>query len=284
MYTPPVPALSGNRGSQSRQLLLYFALAFGITWGIGGVCLFVPSFVTAFSRWPAATNPLFYAAVYAPTLSAGMVTAGSGGTAGLRELFSRLSPWRAGIAWYALVLIGIPAIGLVAGLAAGLAGAPQGCAANWLHLYPALVPALVVDPGPLGEELGWRGFALPRMLQRWTPLTATVILGVVWGLWHLPAFFIAGLPQTRWAIPALLAGTVSVSVVDTWIFLRTRGSVLLPLLVHLMMNHAFKSLCLSPPAAVIIGVVSAAAILLAGGLRARPTEVPAEAHLTGRKA
>ena len=112
------------------------------------------------------------------------------------------------------------------------------------------------------------------MLRRWTPLTATVILGLVWGLWHLPAFFIAGLPQTRWAIPALLTGTVSVSVLDTWIFLRTRGGVLVPLLVHLMMNHAFKSLCLSPSVAVFIGVVSAAAVLLAGGLRTRSLDEP----------
>jgi uncharacterized protein len=264
-----MPASAGHRGGESRQLLLYFALAFGITWGIGGVCLFVPSIVKAFSRWPAETNPLFYAAVYAPTLSAVVVTAVSGGTVGLRELLGRLSPWRAGIGWYVLVLIGYPAVGLLAGRAAGLAGAPQGCAANWPYLYPALVPALVVDPGPLGEELGWRGFALPRMLRRWTPITATVVLGVVWGLWHLPAFFIAGLPQARWAIPALLLGTVSVSVLDTWIFLRTRGGVLLPLLVHLMMNHAFKSLCLSPAVAVVIGVVSAAAVLLGGGLRPR---------------
>ena len=269
-----MPASAGNWGSESRQLLLYFALAFGITWGIGGVCLFVPSIVTTFSRWPAATNPLFYAAVYAPTLSAVMVTALSGGTAGLRRLFSRLSPWRAGIGWYVLVLIGYPAAGLLAGRVAGLAGAPQGCGVNWLSLYPALVPALVVDPGPLGEELGWRGFALPRMLRRWTPLTATIILGVVWGLWHLPAFFIPGLPQTRWAIPALLIGTVSVSVLDTWIFLRSRGGVLVPLLVHLMMNHAFKSLCLSPSVTVIIGVVSAAAVLLAGGLRTRSLDEP----------
>ena len=110
------------------------------------------------------------------------------------------------------------------------------------------------------------------MLRRWTPLTAALMLGLIWGFWHLPAFFIAGLPQTSWAIPALLLGTVSVSVIDTWIFLRTRGSVLLPLLVHLMMNHAFKVLCLSAPVSVAIGVVSAATILLAGGLAApRPT-------------
>ena len=157
---------------------------------------------------------------------------------------------------------------------AGLFGAAQGHVPNWAHFYYALIPALVIDPGPLGEELGWRGFALPRMLERWPPLTSSLILGLIWGLiwgaWHLPAFFIVGLPQNRLAIPALLLATMGISVIDTWIFLRTEGSLLPMILVHLMTNHCAKLLGISFATSVAAGAVCVLVVVLAGGLRVAP--------------
>ena len=147
------------------------------------------------------THPLFYLAVYAPTTASLVLTALFGGTAGLRKLLGRLLPWRAGVQWYLVVLLGYPLVGLLAGRAAGLFGVAQGQIPDWGHFLWALMQALVVDPGPLGEELGWRGFALPRMLARWRPLKASLILGLIWGIWHLPAFLIVGLPQNRLALP-----------------------------------------------------------------------------------
>jgi membrane protease YdiL (CAAX protease family) len=251
-------------------LLSYFALVFAVTWGIGAVCLLAPAVSKAFAHGPALTNPLFYVAVYAPTMTALILTAFFGGTAGLRKLLARFIPWRAGVRWYLVVLAGYPVAGLLAGQVAGLFGAAQGRLPNWGHFFYALIPALAIDPGPLGEELGWRGFALPRMLERWHPLTASLILGLIWGAWHLPAFFIGGLPQNRLAFPALLLATMSVSVIDTWIFLRTEGNMWPMILVHLMANHSRKMLGVSFAVSVAAGAVCALVIVLAGGMRVTP--------------
>lgn len=260
-----------------RPLLTYFALVFTITWGIGAVCLFAPGVLPkTLLHGPATANPLFYIAVYVPTATSLALTAIFDGAAGLRKLLARLIPWRAGVHWYLIVLVGYPVFELIAGQVAGLFGAAQGHIPNWGHFYYALIPALATDPGPLGEELGWRGFALPRMLERWKPLPATLILGLIWGAWHLPAFFIAGLPQNRMAILALVAGTVLVSVIDTWIFLQTKGNMLLMILVHLVINHCGKMLGISFVTTGAAGAVLALAIVLAGGMRvpARALEKP----------
>lgn len=253
---------------RSHALLVYFVLVFAITWGIGGIGLLAPHALRRLSGSSALMNPLFYAAVYAPSVSSVLLTALSGGGPALRELFKRLLPWRAGVAWYLMVLAGYPVAGLLAGQAAGLFGEAQGRMPNWAHFYAALLPALVVDPGPLGEELGWRGFALPRLLKRWNPLTASLILGLIWGVWHLPAFFIAGLPQTHMAMPFFLLNTISISVVDTALFLRTRGNLVLPILVHLITNQYSRLLNISFEVSVCAGVLLATAVVLLHGLRA----------------
>jgi hypothetical protein len=258
--------------ARSHILLAYFVMAYAITWSIGGLRIFAPGLFRAFSRWPALTNPLFYLAVYAPALSALLLTAVLGGRAAMRKLFERFLPQRAAILWSLFILIAYPLAGIAAGEITMLFGGPPLRFPNWLHFYSSLLPALFVDPGPLGEELGWRGFALPRMLKRWPPMTASLTLGLIWGLWHLPAFFIAGLPQIRLALPALLLATISVSVIDTWIFLRSNGSLLPMILVHLMTNHCLKMLGVSFGVSVAVGVVCAAAIVLSGGLRATSPE------------
>ena len=113
-----------------------------------------------------------------------VVTAYADGIAGLRDLLRRLFRWRVGIRWYLVVFLGMPALLVGSGvLSAWLSGQPfkfeQGH--KPLALYPVLI-SLVLDPGPLGEELGWRGFALPRLLHNRSAATGSVIVGLIWGL------------------------------------------------------------------------------------------------------
>src|SRR5262249_40361049 len=96
---------------------------------------------------------------------------------------------------------------------------------------------LVTDTGPLGEEFGWRGFALPRLLHRRSPLSAALILGVIWWAWHLPTFFIQTLSQSQLSIPLFLVNSIALSILMTGLYIRTRGDLLLMILVHLMANY-----------------------------------------------
>jgi uncharacterized protein len=224
-------------------------------------------------------NPLFYVAVYAPSLSALIVTAYTGGVSGLRELLSRLLRWRVGLRWYLTVFFGVPLLLLgSAALGAWFSGellkfGPS----HWkLALYPMLI-SLLTDPGPLGEELGWRGFALPRLLERRSALSASLILGLVWGHWHLPAFFISGLPQSRFSLPAFLVSVMALSVLMTWVFQNTQGSVLLAVLIHWLFNAHELPRGSFPVMAGVFTVAALIVIVVSG-----PTHLSRTPHGSGR--
>jgi membrane protease YdiL (CAAX protease family) len=99
--------------------------------------------------------------------------------------------------------------------------------------FQALVVALLfmAIKGPV-EEFGWRGFALPLLQRKFAPLWAGLILGVIWGLWHFPAFLLSGTPQSAWSFTPFFVGSVAVSVIVTQLFNASRGSILLPALFH----------------------------------------------------
>ena len=249
---------------RSRPLLTFFALAFAITWGAAAMAIFATEwFARTFGEMNAG-NPVFFVAVYAPTMLAIGLTALFEGRAGLKTLLARLDPRRFNPIWLLIVVAGFIGITALASWLGTMAGGARPVwnlsgAAVW-----GVVLALFRDAGPLGEELGWRGFALPRMLRRWTPTQASLILGVVWGLWHLPAFYISTLSQSQFSLPIFVLGATSLSVVTCWLFLKTNGSVLIAILTHLMANHA-SDINGSTFNQLAYGLAVAAAILIATG-------------------
>ena len=166
-------------------------------------------------------------------------------TGSLRTWVSSFKRWRVPPASYALALIAIPVVIMAA--SAVLPGKEVGT--------PSFVgPAVVIGPliqavafligGPIQEEVGWRGFALPILQERLRPLQAAVVLGIIWGGWHLPQFFVSA-----WETPHNNAGdvlgffafTVTSSIVISWITNLARGSVLLAILAHNSINWALAS-------------------------------------------
>jgi membrane protease YdiL (CAAX protease family) len=183
-------------------------------------------------------------AAYSASLAGVILTAIVSGKAGLREMFRRLLIWRTGIGWW---VFGLFALGLMFVVATLLYALFSGSTlalnlAQPLYMFvPLFVMKFVLDAG-LGEELGWRGFLLPRLQARYNALVSSIIVGVVWGLWHLPLFMLEGQSPTyemgqAWGVvPALLAYTVVVTIpwaiLFTWFYNNTGGSLLLAFVFH----------------------------------------------------
>ena len=244
-----------------RPLRIYLLLAFGITWGVGGLALLAGD-IRPGGASP--LHPLHYVAAFGPSIAGLVMAASTGGWADVRRLLARVVPSWPSLPWYAAALIGFPALNLVA---AGLL-APDFLARlpAWERLLSLLPLTLVTDTGPLGEEFGWRGFALPRLLTRRRPLAAALILGAIWWAWHLPTFFIPALSQHQLSIPIFLVNSLALSVIMTWLYQRTRGDLLLMILVHVAANYC-GWIGVPFNAEVGVEVACAALIVACGGLR-----------------
>jgi membrane protease YdiL (CAAX protease family) len=101
-----------------------------------------------------------------------------------------------------------------------------------LQSLVSVLPLIVFFGGPLSEELGWRGFALPKLQSRYNAFTASLIIGVMWGLWHLPAFWIAGAGQYNQPVFWFMVGAPAVAILYTWVYNHTNGSLLIAVLYH----------------------------------------------------
>jgi len=204
------------RWTGQHRLLAFFVLTYAVSWW----------------AWP------FYALGRSPTpffacgpLVAALVVIGlTEGRAGYREWGARLLRWRVGWRWWAVAL-GTPLVVLVLAAAANVAiwGAPAPTTAGLVWSELALIFAIrFVNPldGPLGEEPGWRGYALVELQDRRSPLVAAAILGLFVAGWHLP------LVASGMLGPVALPVTFVITIVYAWLFRRTGGSVLLTMVFH----------------------------------------------------
>lgn len=227
------------RVAARHPLTCYFVLALGLTGGWMALAV-------GWLRLPmGAALPV--GPFVGPAAAAVGLTALIDGRPGLRELLGRLLRWRVGVSWYALVLLGWPALFLLATLAA-----PGGPAAfrlpgpgAWLATLGIVLVVLVLG-GPLGEEPGWRGFALPRLQRRPGPLPGTLLLGALHALWHLPVYLLVpgynGAPPdltgTLLAFGQFAVEVTAGAVLVTWVFNRTGGSLVPVILLHASGNTA----------------------------------------------
>lgn len=211
------------------SLTVFFVLALGATWAVWiPRAAGVPTGIIAeLSTWIVA-------------LAAVLAAALTGGRDAVKDLGARLLRWRVGLRWYLLVILGPVVFALTtAGVFIALGGtwsqAVPGFLTGNLALLPLFILLTAVTDG-LGEELGWRGFALPRLLLQHTPWSATLILAGLWALWHAPLLWTQGrvlYGQPWWLF---LLDIAAKAMIFSWVFLRTRGSVLIAVLLHASNN------------------------------------------------
>jgi membrane protease YdiL (CAAX protease family) len=220
-----------------RTLITFFALAFGLSWGSLALLILFQDQMEAIFGEVSATNPLFLLAVYTPGIAGVFLVWRHYGIKGLLSFFKRITLWRMPVAWWVFLVLGIPAIVYAGAALSGTVTDPFPFS-PWYGVLSALIFALLL--GPMGEEFGWRGVALPLLQRRLAPLWAGLILGVIWGLWHLPAFLLSGTPQSSMSLIPFFIGVVAVAVILTPMFNAARGSILIAMLYHLqVMNPAF---------------------------------------------
>ncbi len=231
----------------------YFVLALGLTW-LYEVTVFGLLHVP-FMLWSGAASGIVLGLV-GPTASAFIMTALTEGKPGVRRLLHRYVLWCVGLPWYLVVLLGIPALMLLGTILlfgpAALFRFRAPPLLYFVNYVGGFIGRSIIDT-PLSEEPGWRGFALPRLEQQSGPLVGSLILGVLWSVWHLPLFVIipgfhgAGSGFAGILTPFLefLVGFVGLTIIMTWVFNNTRGSLLLAILLHTSLNTTW-SMLLSP--------------------------------------
>ncbi len=225
----------------AREAALFLALTLGLSYLVfwGPLAVFQ---VTAISFVSGKTGPTWAIALY---LMGGFVPSGVAvaltglreGRHGLGELWHRMIQFRLGWRVY-VAAIAIVAFGTVCQVALNALLGHAFDLKLFLVQLPNLLPLLIL--GPLSEELGWRGYAQDRLQTRSSPLSASLIIGAVWALWHLPLFFMPGTSQHELAMPFIgfFFGILSMSVMFGWLHNQTGGSVWMAIFFHWIYTYA----------------------------------------------
>lgn len=211
-------------------LVWFFVLAYAINAVVTATTLIAP-----FQHW----SLRWLIAIFSPTIAAYLVAAGMGGWPEVKRLLAGYGRWRIGWQWYlaalsmALIPLGIALVYIALG------NPPRGLEPGMTWGTYALVLMGGWLTGPLAEESGWRGFALPRMQARMSALNASLLLGLLWAFWHLPQYLTGGV-QTggMMPFPIFVPVTLVLTVLFTWVFNNTRGSLVATTLMHFSYNFS----------------------------------------------
>lgn len=236
VLTPAVPLEVEERRSSGGSVLGFFALTFLVTWAF-----FIAAVLKSRGLAPGALpGPVIQALVLLGAITPSLVALGltlrREGGAGVHALLGRIARWRVAPRWYAFAIGFMAAAKLAAAAVHRLAtGAwPAFAFEGWVLMLAAL---LISTWAQAGEEIGWRGFALPRLAARFGLGPASLVLGVIWALWHLPLFYLHGADTFGQSFVVYTLQVTAISVAMAWLYWKTGGSLLLVMLMHAAINN-----------------------------------------------
>jgi membrane protease YdiL (CAAX protease family) len=264
---PPVQSASPDKGLLARHpLISFFVMAFAFSWIAWSPWVLSQegAGLLPFSSPLLARVALPLGIFLGPTLAAFIMTGITEGRAGTRRLLGRIVLWRVGLRWYLFAFIGVSLVMML-----GMILVPGGLASlqflgpGYVLTYLVTFIVVLLIGGPLFEEIGWRGFALPRMQPLQGPLVGSIVLGLLWALWHLPEFLVpvwadSSGGSSPLAIVKFCIFAIAITIILTWVFNNTKGSVLLAILVHAAIDAPFL------PFSVLLGPAEVMNSLLLG--------------------
>jgi uncharacterized protein len=265
---PPItvnasPPLQQRAGSIS-AILAFFALTFVWSWSVG---IFAQQ-----SMAQSSVMGTIFAIVsgFGPSLAGIAVVFLFSGRGGFRNWLTRCLNWRIDWRWYSVAFFLPPTIMLLAiAIHAALGGTvPTSPAIGHIPLAIANFGLVLLVGGPLGEEFGWRGYALPALTAKLGWRSASLTIGVIWGLWHLPLFFMPSTPQAHMPIVWFIVSTIAQSVTFAWLFSHTGQSIVPVLVMHTSINAWTNIIPIIPsgsdtqPFAIMIGIQTLIATVL----------------------
>jgi uncharacterized protein len=214
-------------------IITFFVLTYALAWIIESPLVFLRDTITA------GDPPGLFLVILAsnvPSVVAIVLTAIVLGRGALRKLLGRLLIWRVNPLWYLVVVLGpVALVGGMVGLNT-LMGGPALSLGMPLFGVLSMLAFSIVPGSALGEEIGWRGYALPRLQARMSALSASLIIGPIWALWHLPLWLTGAPGRTPILYAAFVASVIALSVLLTWVYNSTGGSLLMVVLLHATFN------------------------------------------------
>ncbi len=228
---------------KKHPFLTYIFLAFTISWA-GWFVLILSDTAPGFF------NPWKLLAAFGPSLAGLFIISLVSGDEGLKKIWAQLTKFRINWVWYLIGLAAPPLLMLTSlwiHILLGGTGLSFNDPAEIYRVIPVFL--LVLFFSVLGEEIGWRGFALPWLQERFNALTSSLILGLIWAFWHLPLFWLPGGFHQQLPLTWFLLQTISITILYTWVYNATQGSLWIILLLHAASNTAFGVLPMLPEAA-----------------------------------
>jgi len=257
---------------EPRNLVLFFLIAFGWSWLFWWLL-----FLSGIVRMPAGISiqnidlgsswwliPLSLLSPYGPTIAAFVITGITEGKPAMKALWKRFWNRSLSLKWLFIILLFFPTLRLVANLVSRILDGqayPILTSPNqpWMFIIPLIFNGLI--HGGMSEEFGWRGYVLPRFQAKWNALISSLILGVIWGVWHLP-LLLAGVGSAN-SVVELLSWQALVAIFFTWVFNNTNGSILAVVIFHAMVNTSGDIVwCCGPSPWHFYGVYLLAGILI----------------------
>lgn len=216
---------------RKHQLIAFFCLSYLIMFGVlFGYIFLQPG--QPLRPW----SLVWFLSVFSPSYSALIVSWLIGGMPEVRRVLSGFTRWDVGIFWYFAAAFIFLAPLVICLVYVGLGNPSPGLAPGETLLSMAGTILFTLFSGPLAEELGWRGFALPRLQAKYNALVSSLVLGLIWTCWHIPLFFVTGATQMSIPFPIYLVMVITITIYLTWLYNNTRGSLIITVLAHFSYN------------------------------------------------